>query len=118
VATIRAVENHPPGRRHTPRTLKLLSRGLGLADDYLGNYLGNPSADRGSEPETVSAPPPPHPGSDLVAQRLDEIVVNRLKELVVPRLETVESQVRKLVDVIYNIDRKIEVDVKRSGNLK
>jgi hypothetical protein len=95
--------------------LKLLSRGLGLEDDYLGNYLRNPPADPGREPGAMSAPPPPRPGLDLVALRLDEIVVNRLNEIVVPRLEMVESQVRELVDVIYNTERKIEVDVKHPG---
>jgi transcriptional regulator with XRE-family HTH domain len=114
VATIRAIENHQEGRRHTPRTLKLLSRGLGLADDYLGDYLGNPPMDPGREPKAMSAPPPPRPGLDLVALRLDEIVVNRLKEIVVPRLEMVESRVRELADVIYNTERKIEADVKHS----
>lgn len=115
VATIRSIENHQEGRRHTPRTLKLLSQGLGLADDYLGNYLGNPPVDPGREPEGMSAPPPPRPGLDLMALRLDEIVVNRLKEIVVPRLEMVERQIRELVDVIYNTGPKIEVDVKHSG---
>jgi hypothetical protein len=96
--------------------LKLLSRGLDLADDYLSNYLGSASADPGGEPEAVSEAPPPRPGSNLAVQRLDEIVVRRLREIVVPRMEMLESQVRELVDVIHNIDQKIEASIKHSRN--
>jgi transcriptional regulator with XRE-family HTH domain len=113
VATIRSIENHREGKQHTPRTLKLLSRGLGLEDDYLANYLENPPADPGREPEGVkAAPPPPRPVLDFAA-RVDEIVVNRLKEIVVPPLKMMEEQVRRLADVTYETTgRKIELDVK------
>lgn len=116
VATIRAIENHPTGRRHTQRTLKRLSRALGEPDDYLINYLRNPPPEeaRGG-PEATGTAPPPRSALDLVAPRLDEIFVARLNEIVVPRLEKVEYEVRALKDVIYNTGREVEIDVKHPG---
>ena len=111
VATIRAAENHAPGRRHTRRTLEKLSRALGKPDDYLSVYLTNPQEeDPSAGPETTGTAPPQSP-LDLVAPRLDEIVVARLHEIVVPRLENVEGQIRALRDVIYNVERVAEVNV-------
>lgn len=109
VATIRAVENHSPGRRQTRRTLEKLSRALDQPGDYLSVYLENaPLEDSGGGPE-VSAAPPQSP-LDLVVPRLDEIVVARLHEIVVPRLENVEDQVRALRDVICYTDRAVETN--------
>lgn len=115
VATIRAVENHSPGRRQTPRTLEKLSRALQRPGDYLSAYLENdPLEDSSGGPE-VSTVPPQSP-LELVVPRLDEIVAARLHEIVVPRLENVESQVRALRDVICNTERALEVDVKHPGD--
>jgi len=111
-ATIRAIENHKPGKRHTPRTLGKLSRALGLPDDYFDDYRRNPpAAEPGGKPEAVRTAPPSRSALDLVAPRLDEIVVARLNELVVPRLEDVEKQVHALVDVIFKTGG-IEIDIK------
>lgn len=98
VATIRAVENHAPGRHPTPRTLEKLSRALRRPGDYLSVYLEKaPLEDPIGGPE-ASVARRRSPG-DLMASRLDEIVVARLHEIVVPRLENVEDQVRALRDV-------------------
>jgi transcriptional regulator with XRE-family HTH domain len=114
VATIRAVENHSPGRRQTPRTLEKLSRALQQPGDYLSVYLKNaPPEDPGGGPEPSAAPP--QSPLDLVVPRLDEIVVARLHEIVVPRLENVEGQVRALRDVICNPERAVDVDVNHPG---
>ena len=122
VATIRSIENCYEGRRPTPRTLSLLSKGLGLPDDYLCDYLENPPAKRPSDSveEPVGEPEAINVASlradwDPVALRLDEIVVKRLKEIVVPRLEMVENRVRELADVIRNSGREIETYVKHPG---
>ena len=116
VATIRAIENHAPGRRHTPRTLEKLSRALGEPEDYLGVYLRNPPPEDSSHgPETTSTAPPQSP-LDLVVPRLDEIVVARLHEIVVPRLEKVEGEIRALRDIIFNTERVIEIDSKHPGD--
>lgn len=115
VATIRAVENHIPGRRQTPRTLEKLSRALQQPGDYLSVYLENaPLEDSSGGPEASAALP--RSPLDLVVPRLDEIVVARLREIVVPRLENVEDQVRALRDVICNTERAAEVDVKHPGD--
>jgi transcriptional regulator with XRE-family HTH domain len=115
VATIRAVENHSPGRRQTPRTLEKLSRALEQPGDYLRVYLENaPLEDSGGGPEARVTPQ--QSPLDLVVPRLDEIVVARLHEIVVPRLENVEDQVRALRDVICSTKRAVEVDEKHPGD--
>jgi transcriptional regulator with XRE-family HTH domain len=117
VPTIRAIENHPTGRRHTPRTLKKLSRALGKSDDYLGKYLQNPPPEESAaESEATNNAPPPQSALDLVVPRLDEILVNRLNELVVPRLQNLENQVRVLTDISHNTGRDVEMDVKHVGD--
>lgn len=96
VATIRAIENHQAGRRHTRRILEKLSRALGESEDYLSTYLRNPPPEDSADgPETTRTAPPQSP-LDLVAPWLDEIIVARLHEIVVPRLEKVEDEVRAL----------------------
>jgi len=115
VATIRAIENHSPGRRQTPRTLEKLSRALQQPGDYLSAYLANGPLEDSSGVLEVSTAPPQSP-LDLVVPRLDEIVVARLHEIVVPRLEGMENQVRALRDVICNAERPVEVDVKHPGD--
>ena len=102
VATIRAVENHAPGRRQTPRTLEKLSRALQQPGDYLSAYLENAALENSSGELNASAAPL-QSSLDLVVPRLDEIVVARLNEIVIPRLENVEDQVRALRDVKRNI---------------
>lgn len=109
VATIRAVENHSPGRRQTPRTLEKLSRALQQPGDYLTGYLENaPLEDSSGRPEASAAPSPS--ALDLVAPRLDEIVVARLYEIVVPRLENVADEVRALRDAICHTEHGLEGD--------
>lgn len=115
VATIRAVENHSPGRHQTPRTLEKLSRALQQPGDYLRLYLENAPLEDSSGGAEASATPSQSP-LDLVVPRLDEIVVARLHEIVVPRLENVEGQVRALRDAIRHTERPAEVDVKRPGD--
>jgi transcriptional regulator with XRE-family HTH domain len=117
VATIRAVENHSPGRRQTPRTLEKLSRALQQPGEYLSTYLENGPLEDSSGGLEVSTAPPQSP-LDLVVPRLDEIVVARLHEMVVPRLENVENQVRALRDVICNTGRAVELDVKRPDDVE
>lgn len=115
VATIRAVENHSPGRRQTPRTLEKLSRALQQPGNYLSVYLENaPLEDPRGGPDASIAPP--QSAVDLVVPRLDEILVARLHEIVVPRLENVEYQVRALRDTICSAERAVEVDVKHPGD--
>jgi transcriptional regulator with XRE-family HTH domain len=110
VATIRAVENHSPGRRQTPRTLEKLSRALQQPGDYLSAYLENaPLEDPGIGPEASVAPP--QSSLDLVVTHLDEIVVARLREIVVPRLVNVEDQVRALRGDISSAEHAVEEDV-------
>lgn len=108
VATIRAIENHQAGRRHTRRILEKLSRALGEPEDYLGAYLRNPPPDDSGGGPEITRTTPPHSPLDLVAPRLDEIVMARLHEIVVPRLEKVEGEVRALRDVISNTARVAE----------
>ncbi len=55
VATIRAVENHSPGRRQTPRTLEKLSRALQQPGDYLTAYLEHAPQQEGKEEGTPDA---------------------------------------------------------------
>lgn len=115
VATIRAIENHSPGRRQTPRTLGKLSRALQQPDDYLSAYLANAPLEDSGDGLEASAPPPQSP-MDLVVPRLDEMFVTRLREIVVPRLENVEGQVRAIRDAICNTERAVEVDVQHPGD--
>jgi transcriptional regulator with XRE-family HTH domain len=116
VATIRAIENHPPGRRHTPRILKKLSQALGLPDDHLVNYLENPPPQEPGGGAGTTKNPPPRSALDQVVPRIDEILVARLNELVVPLLAKVEGQVRALVDIMHNSDPEIELDVRRADD--
>jgi transcriptional regulator with XRE-family HTH domain len=113
VPTIRAIENHKKGRRHTPRTLTKLSEGFGLQDDYLGNYLLNPAP---AEPGTTKTALPPRSVLDQVVGQLDGIIVQRLNEIVVPRLENVEKQVRKLADVFYKTGLEVETYREHPGD--
>jgi transcriptional regulator with XRE-family HTH domain len=114
--TVRAIEKHRPGKRHTPRILKRISRALGLPDDYLDDYRRNPPAEEpGDRPEALRTAPPSRSTLDLVAPRLDEIVVARLNEIVVPRLQDVEKQVHALVDVIYKTGG-IEIAIKHPSD--
>lgn len=99
VATIRAVENHSPGRRQTSRTLEKLSRALQQPGDYLSVYLENDPPEDSVDGVKASADSLQSP-LDLVGPRLDEIVVTRLHEIVVPRLENVEDQMRTLSGII------------------
>ena len=116
VATIRTIENHPAGRRHTRRTLEKISRALRLPEDYLSDYRRNPRPQESSDKsEATKTAPPPQSALELVAPRLDEILVARLKEIVVPRLENMESEVRALRDVIYN-SGGIEIDIKHPSD--
>jgi transcriptional regulator with XRE-family HTH domain len=115
-ATIRAIENHKPGKQHTSRTLAKISRALGESDDYLSDYQKNPPAEEpGDKPEAMRPVPPSRSAVDPVASRLDEIVVARLKEIVVPRLEDVEKQVHALVDVLFKTSG-IEIDIKHPSD--
>jgi transcriptional regulator with XRE-family HTH domain len=115
VPTIRAIENHQAGRRHTPRTLQKLSRAFGFGDDYLGNYLENPAQ---HEAGAAKSEPPPRASLDQMALRLDEIIADRLNEIVVPRLESVENQVRNLVDVIHRTGLGVEIYREHPGDAK
>jgi transcriptional regulator with XRE-family HTH domain len=99
--TVRAIENHKPGKRHTPRTLAKISRALGQPEEYLNDYRLNPPAEEpGDKPKDIKTVPPPQPTPDLLAPRLDEIVVAALNEIVVPRLNSMEKEVRALADAI------------------
>ena len=113
VPTIRSIENHKNGRRHTPRTLTKLSAGFGLEDDYLGNYLRNPPP---AEPGTTKTALPSRSALEQVIGRLDGIIVDRLNEIVVPRLENVETQVRRLADVIYKTGPDVETYREHPGD--
>jgi transcriptional regulator with XRE-family HTH domain len=115
-ATIRSIENHKPGKQHTPRTLEKISRALGKPDNYLNDYRRNPPAEEpGDKPEVMRTAPPPRSALDLVVPRLDEIVVARLNEIVVPRLADMEKQVHALVDVMFKTSG-VEVDIKHPGD--
>lgn len=134
VATIRAIENHPLGRRHAVRVLSRLSHALGKPDNHLNDYRKDPRAaalesepavvEPGGEPGVVEA------GSestvvraasrrsdlDLLVPRLDAIIVARLREMVVPRLESMETEMRGLADIIHNTGRDIAIDIEHPGS--
>jgi transcriptional regulator with XRE-family HTH domain len=113
VPTIRSIENHKNGRRHTPRTLAKLSEGFGLQDDYLANYLRNPPP---AEPGITKTALAPRSVLEQVIGRLDGIIVDRLNEIVVPRLENVEKQVRQLADVISRTGLDVETYREHPGD--
>jgi transcriptional regulator with XRE-family HTH domain len=123
VATIRAIENHPAGRRYLGNTLQKLSMALGEADDYLNRYKQEHREVEAGQPEAVKAQPPRPAGrrtslrTDELMPQLDEVLVSRLKEIVVPRLEAMEKQVHLLTDVFYR-SQGIEMDNKHPGDAK
>jgi transcriptional regulator with XRE-family HTH domain len=117
VPSIRAIENHREGRRHTPRTLRMLSEGFGLESNYLDEYRKNWSGEEpDSEPEAVEAVRSLRSGLDVVVQLLDEIFVGRLEEIVIPRLEAIERDMRQIVDVVYNTGREAKTGDEHPGD--
>jgi transcriptional regulator with XRE-family HTH domain len=123
VASIRAIENHPPNRRYRDVTLENLSLTLGEPGDYLSRYQQEHRiVEPGDQPEAAKARRLPRAtgrrtparAAELVPQ-LDEVVVSRLNELVVPRLEAMEEQLHVLADIIHRT-YGIEVDLRHPGD--
>jgi transcriptional regulator with XRE-family HTH domain len=110
--TVRSIEKHKPGTKHTPRILGKISGALGLPENYLNDYRLNPPAE---EPEVMETAPPPPSAPDLLAPRLDEIVVAALNEIVVPRLNSMEKEVRALTAAILKTSG-IGIDVMHTSD--
>ncbi|MBO0802965.1 MAG: helix-turn-helix transcriptional regulator [Nocardiopsaceae bacterium] len=109
VPTIRAIErDYPPGRRRSKATLMALSRTFGLPDDHLSDYLLNPRPEEppGAGPEDLR---PLAPGP--TEERLTEIIDARLNKIIVPRLDTIDRQIRVLVDA-FGPAEAVEVDIR------